>query len=333
MKIFVSIIFGLFCISAFAEVLYWPTPHTGFAKGEDFSTFIQPTVSGDPVSGLFGCVRNDGNRFHEAIDIAPFLKRKGGEATDPIYAAYGGTVVHVSRLSGKSSYGRYIVIEHNDLDLPVYTLYSHLASISSGIKSGVVVSGGQVLGKMGRSAGGYRIPRERAHLHFEIGLRLSDDFQSWYDEQKFGSPNDHGNYNGMNLVSWDPLSFYKTNRENGSVQPLEYIGKIHPGFVIKLKTSEIPNLLKRYPALLIPNGSSQDRAGWEIRISGWGLPLSFKPLSSGELKTISREGEARVTAINWSEVNKYACRDMVEKVGDSVILSSGGIRLLDLLFR
>ena len=57
---------------------------------------------------------------------------------------------------------------------------------------------------MGRSAGGYAIPKDRAHVHFEIGLKLSDNFDSWFTWKKFGSPNQHENWNGMNLMGLDP---------------------------------------------------------------------------------------------------------------------------------
>jgi hypothetical protein len=33
-------------------------------------------------------------------------------------------------------------------------------------------------------------------VHFEIGLRYGTSFQSWYDRQKFGSPNWQGSFNG-----------------------------------------------------------------------------------------------------------------------------------------
>lgn len=114
---------------------------------------------------------------------------------------------HVSRVAGKSSYGRYVVLEHPGVTPAVYTLYAHLGSVTSGLSVGQTSNKEQVLGIMGRSASGYAIPKDRAHLHFEIGLMLSRSFQLWYVGRKFGSPNDHGLWNGMNLVGMDPLVF------------------------------------------------------------------------------------------------------------------------------
>src|SRR5690606_15016547 len=149
--------------------LMWPTPDPAFAKGEPLISMLQATASGDPESGGFGCVRNGGHRFHEAIDLKPVMPRKKGEATDPVYAVLEGQVVHVAAKNGQSGYGRYVVLEHKRDGLLVYTLYAHLAAVAPGIEKGMKVQAGTVLGTMGRSATGYSIPRERAHLHFEIG--------------------------------------------------------------------------------------------------------------------------------------------------------------------
>mgnify|MGYP003334059019 CR=1 FL=1 len=61
---------------------------------------------------------------------------------------------------------------------------------------------------MGHSSGGYMIPAARAHLHFEVGLAITSDFQGWYDHRRFGSRNEHGMWNGMNLVGVDPVAFF-----------------------------------------------------------------------------------------------------------------------------
>ena len=186
--------------------LIWPTPNPAFQNGKPVEAYVQPTVSGRVESGLFGCVRNGGSRFHEGLDLYPIGRDVRGEAVDPVYAVLPGRVVHASRNSGYSSYGRYVVIEH-DQETPAYhTLYAHLASVADAITLGARVEAGSVLGIMGRSAT-YTIPSSRAHVHFEIGFRLTDDFEKWYTDQKFDSKNRHGMWNGMNLVSVDPLAF------------------------------------------------------------------------------------------------------------------------------
>ncbi|MGE9292054.1 MAG: M23 family metallopeptidase, partial [Puniceicoccales bacterium] len=159
---------------------YWPTPDGSYFQTGDIMPLLQPTASGRPESGLYGCVRNGGTRFHEGVDLKPIGKDRNGNATDPIYAVMAGRVAYVNRVAGNSSYGRYVVIEHMDLDVAVYTLYAHMADVDSDIQPGIRVEAGQRLGRMGHSAGGYSIPRSRSHLHFEIGLRDSNRFQDFY---------------------------------------------------------------------------------------------------------------------------------------------------------
>ena len=117
-----------------ANKIVWPTESTAFVKGENFEAFIQPTFGHEPKSGLFGDVRNNGYRFHEGIDIKPVRKNKRGDPLDSVYAAMQGTVVLANDNPGASSYGRYVVIEHDSLDVSLYTLYAHLRSIDAGIK-------------------------------------------------------------------------------------------------------------------------------------------------------------------------------------------------------
>ena len=83
----------------------WPVPGGAPASFGNVSDIVQPTASGEVESALFGCVRTNGRRFHEGIDLAPILPRKRGEATDPVTALHDGIVRHVSKVSGNSSYG------------------------------------------------------------------------------------------------------------------------------------------------------------------------------------------------------------------------------------
>ena len=59
-------------------------PNPAFQQGKPLEAFIQPTSSGKLVSGLFGCVRNNGHKFHEGIDLYPIARDSSGEAIDKI---------------------------------------------------------------------------------------------------------------------------------------------------------------------------------------------------------------------------------------------------------
>lgn len=312
--------------------LIWPTPNPAFARGQEAAYFVQPTQSGTVESALFGCFRNSGTRFHEGLDLKPVLPRRRGEATDPIYAILDGKVTHISEVAGNSSYGRYVVIEHTGLTPAIYSLYAHLADMAENLKEGQTVRAGQILGTMGRSAGGYSIPPDRAHLHLEIGLRLSDNFQTWYDREGFGSPNQHGNFNGMNLVGFDPLRFFETYRAGRMLMPADYISREPAALLLRVSSQEEPWFLKQYPALRIGGTLPEDLAGWEVSFTAYGLPKRFKPLSRKEAESLGKRGSIRLLAYDRDLLNSFGCRKMLEFSGSTPGLGRDLRRTLELLF-
>lgn len=311
--------------------LVWPTPSTAFAEGQGVASFVQPTAAGTAESALFGCVRNGGRRFHEAVDIAPVLPRKRGRPTDPVVAIHDGVVRHINRESWQSSYGRYVVLEHPVLVPAVYSLYSHLATIEKGLTKGDLVAAGDQLGVMGNSAGGYRIPWSRAHLHLEVGLRLSSEFDDWYGQQDFGSPNHHGNFNGMNLVGMDPLQYFREFRGESAGNALAAIEAIKPALKLHVAVRRRPDFLRRYPSLELRGTGEAERVGWEVLLSGWGLPLAWRGLEAEEMRTESG-GEVTVVAVDRAELGLYACRKLLEEEGRAWRLGTGGRQLLELLW-
>lgn len=275
----------LACKPVFADMrieISWPTPNTAWAEGRPAREILQHAGSGDPESGGFGGVRSGGSQFHEGIDIKAVKRDRRGEPLDAVFAAMNGVVRHISRVAGNSSYGRYVVLEHPENDVPVYTLYAHLAQITPGLKVGDRVGRGQTLGTMGHTAGGYVIPRERAHLHFEIGLMVTRNFQAWYDARKFGSRNEHGLWNGMNLMGIDPLEFMNQWKAGKVDSFAGYFARMEPAVRVRIATPRVPDFITRYPALLatpLPLAV----AGWEIKFNETGLPFSWRPLTASEI--------------------------------------------------
>lgn len=259
--------------------LVWPTPNDAFQQGAPMEEFLQPTLSGRLESALFGCTRNDGTRFHEGLDLKPVLRRRRGEPTDPIFVVLPGRVIYVNERAGHSSYGRYVVVEHEGRGLTFYTLYAHLARVDLGIEPGRLLRAGERLGVMGRSSATYRMPQHQAHLHFEIVLRLSDDFQAWYDAQPFGSPNHHGNYNGMNLVGVDPLAFMRYARAHPD-DPGGFFGTRQVAFVVRMPAAPGVTFPRRHPRLV--QGGAARAWGWEIGFDAYGVPVRWRALAAEE---------------------------------------------------
>jgi len=264
------------------------------------SAILQDAGSGDPESGGFGGVRNGGGKFHEGIDIRALARDRHGEPTDDIFAAMNGVVRHVNASAGDSSYGRYIVIEHPDESPAVYTLYAHLSRIEPGIRAGVKVARGQTIATMGHSSGGYMIPKDRAHLHFEIGLMVTRDFQTWYERRKFGSTNDHGQWNGMNLMGVDPLEFLNAWRTKRVNTFQDYFAHLTPAVRVRIATARTPDFIQRYPTLLtkpLPLVVS----GWEIACDWTGLPFAWTPLTATEVVGLATNQPVIVDAESASE--------------------------------
>lgn len=282
---------GLVAANACAQrlELVWPTPGTAWADGLPSSSFLQHAGSGDPGSGGYGGVRGGGSQFHEGLDIKPVARNRAGEPLDLVFAAMAGVVRHVNAVAGKSSYGRYVVLEHPGHSPAVYTLYAHLAKISPEVHTGGSLAAGAVLGTMGHSAGGYVIPRNRAHLHFEIGLVLTRDFQAWYDRQKFGSRNEHGIWNGMNLMGVDPLDFFNAWRDRRIHSVQDYFNQLESVVRVRIATLRIPDFVRRYPSLLTAPLPIGPVGGWEIRFDWSGVPFSWTPLTAADVAGFPRD--------------------------------------------
>lgn len=289
----------------------WPTPNTAFFDGKSIEAFIQPTASGVLMSGLFGGVRNGGQRFHEGLDLKPLARDSRSEPTDAILAAMSGVVRYISTIPGNSDYGRYIVIEHPVATPAVYTLYAHLSSIQLGLKTGDPVAPGQRIATMGRSSSNLAIAKAQAHLHFEIGVMMSSDFQAWYNVQKFGSKNSHGLWNGINLMGFDPLDFFTKTRAGSVVDLQAYFAQMNPAVRLRIATRVVPDFVRRYPSLLTkPLSADEAIGGWEIAFNETGIPFSWTPLTPVEMLG-SLSTKVSILATDAALLKQWKCRSLI----------------------
>jgi murein DD-endopeptidase MepM/ murein hydrolase activator NlpD len=289
--------------------LVWPTPHPGWRERRPPAEWLQHAGSGDSATGGFGGVRSGGSRFHEGIDIQALGRDRQGNATDPVFAAMAGVVRHVSANAGNSSYGRYVVVEHPLREPAVYTLYAHLAQIALEVRPGAEVRAGQTLGIMGHSSGGYRIPPARAHLHFEIGLAVTRDFEAWYQRRRLGGRNEHGMWNGMNLIGVD----FDEWRDGRVAEPRDFLARLPVAVRFRVASFRRPDFVERYPSLVRQPQALGPGAGWEIRCHWTGLPFAWAPLTAAEATglpakqpvflevdpALGREQRSRILAVPW----------------------------------
>jgi murein DD-endopeptidase MepM/ murein hydrolase activator NlpD len=73
----------------------FPTANHALYDREDELKFFVPTAPDKSwTTGSFGCVRTDGGKMHEGIDIRCLQRDRHGEPTDPVMATADGTVVY-----------------------------------------------------------------------------------------------------------------------------------------------------------------------------------------------------------------------------------------------
>jgi hypothetical protein len=270
------LILGLASVPLSATEVVWPTT-LDLGAVRSAQDYLQPTVSGRLESATFGMVREEGQRFHEGVDIRPGRRDAAGEPLDLVRAAMDGQVAYVNpHVNGP--YGRYVVLTHPGAELPVYSLYAHLASVEPTIRLGAFVRRGLTLGRMGRSSAGVTpITPDRAHLHFEAGLLLSTGFNAWYAAQPDNrkSPNQHGLFNGQNLIGMDPLPLLSQR----SVDVLALLRRQPTALTVVLRAAKTPDFVARYPALA--RGERAKAAGWYVEFSWQGMPLRWTALEAG----------------------------------------------------
>lgn len=118
---------------------------------------LKTPISGARLTSGFGMRRHPllgYSKMHEGVDF-------GAASGTPIHSAGAGVIDIAGRHGG---YGNVVVIKHNT---KFKTMYAHMSRFAQGIRSGVHVNQGQVIGYVGstgRSTG--------PHLHYEV--RMND---------------------------------------------------------------------------------------------------------------------------------------------------------------
>ena len=122
-----------------------------------------PSVEASDLQDSYLQARGGGARSHEALDIPA---RRG----TPVQAVDGGRIakLFLSKPGGRTIY-------HFDDAREFAYYYAHLDSYADGLREGMVVRKGQVIGYVGSTG---NAATEAPHLHFAI-FRLSPERQWW----------------------------------------------------------------------------------------------------------------------------------------------------------
>lgn len=274
----------LFCAlsSAWSGIFDFPTENHSLLNGrkEDFYMYVERDFEGQKSrpweGGQFGFVRGPQRiqgkvvltTLHEGVDIRPLHRDATGNPLDEVLAAANGIVVHANNAAGASNYGRYIVLEHRLEGCPFYTLYAHLNAIA--VPVGKMVKQGEKIGCLGYTGAG--IDRPRAHLHFEIAMILSRQFEGWYKTYFPGTPNRHGIFNGLNLIGTDPAPVLIASAQNPHFSLSTHIAAQEPFYKITIPRSPHFSLLRDYP-WLVPQGEDTNPPAWTLFFTQHGLPV------------------------------------------------------------
>ena len=314
-----------------AQPFQLPTANRAlFEKGGEEHFFVGTT--GKPwQSGTFGCVRSDGNQMHEGLDIRCLKRDKRGEPTDAVMASCDGTVAYINKRVSASNYGKYVVLRHTIEGIEVLTLYAHLSEVPDSVKAGKPVKAGDVIATMGRTSNTReRISRERAHVHFEIDLFLNDRFSIWYKKEHPKEPDDHGIWNGVNMVGLDPrLVLLEQQAQGARFSLLKFIQSRPELCRVLVRDTNFP-FVRRYPMLMRPNPTVQREgvAGYEIQFDFNAVPISLTPRAASEIKS---KQKYQLLSVNAAEQEKNPCRHFVLRHGKGWELSNQATTFLNLL--
>jgi peptidoglycan LD-endopeptidase LytH len=318
-------------IVASAQPFQLPTANRAlFEKGGEDKFFVG-TVGKPWTSGTFGCVRSDGWQIHEGLDIRSLQRDKRGEPTDSVMAASDGTVAYLNSKPSLSNYGNYILLRHSIDGMEVYSLYAHLREIRPGLRPGDAVKAGEVIATMGRTSNTREgISKDRAHVHFELDLFYNDAFTSWYKKSFPKQRNDHGLWNGQNLVALDPRAILLEQQRLGARFSLvEYLRSQTEICRVLVRTVNF-SWLRRYPTLVKPNPRAEKEGvvGYEIAVNFNGVPFELIPRTASEIKSKTKY---QLLSVNEPEQKKNPARRFVTQRKGRWELAPRGINLLDLL--
>ncbi len=318
-------------VTLLAQTFQLPTAnHALFEPGREEQFFVG-TVGKPWTSGCFGCVRSENWQMHEGLDIKCVQRDKHGEPEDPVRATADGVVAYITTHPALSNYGNYIVIAHRVDGLEVYSLYAHLKEVRPGLKAGDAVKAGDPIAVMGRTSNTRQgISKERAHVHFELNLLVNDRFAAWFEQACPGQRNDHGAWNGQNLLGLDPRAILLLQARQGPRFKLSAWLQNEPEICrVLVRATHFP-WLRRYAALTQRNPVAERDgvAGYELALDFNGVPIRLTPRAASEIKSPAK---FQLLSVNEPEYHQHPCRRLVISRGGQWQLTGHGTKLLEQL--
>jgi hypothetical protein len=213
----------------------------------------------------------------------------------------------------------------------IYSSYAHLREIRPGLKVGQSVKAGDPIATMGRTANTHEgISKDRAHVHFELNLFVNDRFSAWYKKTFPGQRNDHGAWNGQNLVGLDPqLILLEQQKSGAKFDLLRFIQSQTELCRVVVRATDFP-WLKRYPGLVKanPQAAKEGIAGYEMALNFNAVAFELVPRAASEIKG---QTKFQLLSVNETEQHRNRCRHLVTQSGGRWKFTSHGLTALELL--
>ena len=162
------------------------------------------------------------------------------------------------------------------------------------------------------------------HLHLELNLMLSPQFEAWYNTFFRNDPNHNGIYNGMNLAGLDIARLYLALHKNPSLTIPEFLRREEIFYKVSLPKSRHFELAKLYPWMLTTGGRNE-KSSWEVSFAQSGVPLRIE--SSDKHVTQPELSYVKKSSVNYS----YLTREIVSGHGANAHLTDYGRQLMRLL--
>jgi len=316
---------------ALGQVFQLPTANQFVLETGAEEKAFAGTVGKPWISGTFGCVRTEGWQMHEGLDIRCLQRDKRGEPTDPVLATADGEVAYINTRSGYSNYGIYLILRHRIEGIEVYSIYAHLREVRPGLKVGAAVKTGEQIAAMGRTTNTRQgISKDRAHVHFELAVLVNERFSEWFRKNRPGERNDHGDWNGQNLLAMDPREILLAQKEQGPrFSILNYIRQQPELFRVLMRDTQFPWLTRYAPLVLAnPQLGTNAVAGYEIACNFNGIPVALIPRAASDFTS---KTAIKLLSVNETEYQRNHCRRLVTKRSGRWDLTQTGKQLVQLL--
>jgi murein DD-endopeptidase MepM/ murein hydrolase activator NlpD len=316
---------------AAAQPFRFPTLNHALLEPGGEERFFVGTVGKPYTTGRFGCVRTDGHQMHEGLDIKCLQRDRHGEPLDAVMATADGNVVYINSKAALSNYGKYVVLRHHIEGLEIYSLYAHLSEMRSSLRVGEAVKAGESIAVMGHTSNTHQgISKDRAHVHFELNLLANDRFPSWYKSTFPDQRNDHGIWNGLNLLGLDPrLILLREAAEGASFSILHFVRDQTELCRVMVHSANFP-WVRRYTELIRrnPKADREGTAAYEVGLSYNGVPFQLIPRAPSEIRPGPKY---QLLSVNEPEEQDHPCRKLVVHNHGHWDLAPAGMHLLDLL--